>query len=426
MSLKETLKKIPGVHRLGQFVKYFGLELLATLDLCRERRIPRQGVIRVGFLCQYLPAWDKLAPVYEKMQANDRFDPVLIAVPSGIENHRLTDPAAPNDTWEYLVSHGCPEAINAHLGGEQWLELAGLDLSYVFTVRPYDSFMPPPYTTKRLSRHSRVCLVLYGMPFAREDRDIALNRGFMSRVYLYFADNGYFRNFRLAQHPIKHKLGLQRTECPGMPVKETIAAGREEPRPAWSFASGEFHIMWTPRWTTNPKVGGTNFFRYRDALLEYAADRPDTALLLRPHPLMFDYFAKNGDMTAEEAAAYRERVAQMPNAAFDTEKSYRATFWGADVLVSDISGMIPEFLFTGKPLIFCRSNMELELLPPMERLLEGCYTVYDRQELAQCLDMLRRGEDPKAALRREVVAQVLGSEASPSGQILEILYQDRK
>jgi hypothetical protein len=286
--------------------------------------------------------------------------------------------------------------------------------------------MPPPYTTKALSRHCRVCLVMYGMVFAREDRDIALNRGFMRRVYLYFAENDYIRDFRMKQHPLKHKLGLQKTKCAGMPVAETIAAGREAPRPAWEFARGNFHVMWTPRWTTDPKVGGTNFFRYRDVLLEYAAQRPDTELLLRPHPLMFDYFEKNGDMTAQEAAAYRERVAQMPNAAFDTEKSYRATFWGTDVLVSDISGMIPEFLFTGKPLIFCRSNMEMELLPPMERLLEGCYTVHTQQELVECLELLRRGEDPKAEQRKNAVAQVLGSENAPSAQILEILYQDRK
>ncbi len=427
MSLKDSLKKIPGVGKLGRAVKYCLPELSASLDLLHERRIKRTGAIRVGFLCQYIPAWDKLEPIYRKMQADTRFQPVLICLPSGIENHKLINPESlENDTWQTMVEKGYPEAVNALVGAEQWLAPETLQLQYVFTVRPYDQLMPLPYTTRALSRHCRICLIMYGMTFAREDRDIAVNRSFMSRLYLHFADNDYIRQYRLEQHALKHRLGLQKTMCVGLPVGEMIAQGREAPRPAWDFAKGDFRIMWTPRWTTDPKVGGTNFFQYKDVLLDYAQQAQGTDLLLRPHPLMFDNFVKTGAMTEAEVSAYKAKCQALPNVAFDTEARYDATFWGSDVLVSDISGMIPEYLFTGKPLIFCRSNMQLELLEPMEQLLAGCYTVTNQQELFDCLNMLRRGEDPKAEQRKLAVEQVLGAADSPSQQILQILLQDAK
>lgn len=427
MGVKETLKKIPGLKQLGRFVKYALPESRAAADLIRERRIPRQGKIKVGFLCQYMPAWDKMEPVYRRMLADDRFEPVLLCVPSGIENHRLTDPdSLENDTYRQLISLGYPEARNTLIGKEQWLDLKAMDLSYIFTVRPYDSFMPLPYTSRALSRHSRICLLLYGMTFAREDSEICMNRRFMSRVCLHFAETDYVCKFRLAQHGLKHRLGLQKTVRVGLPAAQSILASREKRSSSWDFSKNNFRVMWTPRWTTDPKVGGTNFLTYAEALVDYAASHPDTDFLFRPHPLMFDNFVKTGVMTPEDVADYKARCEKLPNLAFDPESRYDATFWGSDVLVSDISGMIPEYLFTGKPLIFCHTNMALSLLPPMRTLLDSCYWVGNARELFDCLQQLQAGNDPLAQARRDAVRAVFGDNDDPAAQIIEQIALDAK
>lgn len=64
--------------------------------------------------------------------------------------------------------------------------------------------------------------------------------------------------------------------------------------------------MWTPRWTTNKKLGGSNFFVYYKLLLEYAEKNDDVDLLCRPHPLMFDNFLKTGEMKIEEIDDYKK------------------------------------------------------------------------------------------------------------------------
>ena len=391
-----------------------------------ERRIRRSGPIRVGFLCQFIPAWAKMETLYRLMQADERFEPYLICVPSNIQNCRLTAPESMlNDTYQYFLDRGYAEARNALIGPEQWLDLRELGLSYVFYTRPYNTFMPEPYTSSAVSKFSRVCMLMYSMNFAVEDCGIALNRQFMSRVYFYFAETDYARQLHIRQNRLAHRLGLQKTLCVGLPALDTLAAAKEQASSSWDFSKNGFRVMWTPRWTTDPTAGGSNFFTYGAHMLRLAREHPDIDFLLRPHPLMFSHFIETGEMTAQEAESYQAECASMTNVALDKQSQYDATLWGTDVLISDISGIVPEFLFTGKPVIFCATNMQLELLEPMKKLLTGCYTVHDSQELTQRLLDLQAGNDPLRQQRLQAVREVFG-EGSPSRKILELLAQDRK
>ena len=169
-------------------------------------------------------------------------------------------------------------------------------------------------------------------------------------------------------------------------------------------------------------MGGTNFFTYYRFLLKYAEEHPDTDLLFRPHPLALENFQKNGDMTAEEAKSFVAQCEALPNVSLDKEKEYAATFWGADVLISDISGIIPEFFVTGKPLIFCASNMILTPETTTAQILEASYVVHDQAQLEACLDQLKAGIDPLKEKRQQLVDQLYSQELrSPAAKITEHL-----
>jgi hypothetical protein len=49
-------------------------------------------------------------------------------------------------------------------------------------------------------------------------------------------------------------------------------------------------------------------------------------------------------------------------------------------------------------------------------MLEGCYIVYNQEELAQCLRQLQQGIDPKADARREMVEELFGQAMSNPGE----------
>lgn len=426
--LKETLKKIPGVYHLGHFVKQRYLDAVAISHLLQERRIKRgEGPVRVGFLCQYVPGWTKVAPIYETMVADSRFDPYLICIPSEQVMSKDSFAACPeNDTYDYFAAKGYP-AINALVGADQWLDLKAMNLAYIFYPRPYNHHLPAVYRAQTVSCYSRICLVMYGIGFSREDMQIALNRDFMSHVYAYFAETGFAQKQNIENNRLLHALGLQKTLCLGYPALNGLLDKKGQESPSWAFSQNDFRVLWTPRWTTDPKVGGTNFFTFYEKLMSYAREHPDIDFLHRPHPLAFKHFLETGAMSYRQVEDYQQQCSAMPNVSLDTQREYEATFWGSCVLVSDISGIMFEYFVTGKPLIFCAGNMELELAPHTLKMLEGCYMVHTAQELFDVLQKLEAGEDPLQDKRRELIGALFGDLSKDAAEeIAQALAKDGK
>ena len=180
--------------------------------------------------------------------------------------------------------------------------------------------------------------------------------------------------------------------------------------------------MWTPRWTSDLSMGGTNFFNFYQALPEFAREHPDMDFLFRPHPLALQHFQETGEMTAREAEDFVASCNALPNVRIDKEKEYLATLWNTDVLISDISGLIPEFALTEKPLIFCAGNMHLTPEETTARILEGSYIIHTKEELFDCLLMLKSGKDPKAELRKAIARELFPEEMRhPTEKIVEHL-----
>ena len=227
LGIKSALKKVPVVHTVGKTLKHTVQDLGAIPDFLAERKLSRSGPIRVGFLCQYLPAWTKVASIYRQMQEDPRFEPFLLCLPSGIQNGQLTNPDSPeNDTYQYCLEHGYPEAINTLIGKNTWLDLQAMDLSYVFYPRPYNPLVPAPYSAKKVRRYSRVCILMYGIATTEDITRITLNRGFMSSCYYYFAEARFAERINKKNNRLLHRLGLQKNRMSGCSRSGTTDKGK--------------------------------------------------------------------------------------------------------------------------------------------------------------------------------------------------------
>lgn len=425
--IKEKIKKVPALHSFGKTLKKTVRLTSAIPAFLAERKIKRgAGLIKVGFMCQYIPAWNKVEPVYRMMKDDPRFEPYLICVPDRFKNCQLQDPGnMENEIYNYFIDHGYSDAINALIGENQFLDLRTMNLSYVFYLRPYNALMPACYGTSVVGSYSRVCLIIYGMTMTTGILETTLNLDFMRNVYCYFAETPFVRQQNIANTKLLHRLKLNRTVFLGMPVLEAIQKQCHAESPAWEFSQNDFRVIWTPRWTTALEDGGSNFFTYYQKLLEYAREHPDVDILLRPHPLTFSHFLETGEMTRQQQDQYKADCKALKNVSIDVLPEYDATFWGSSVLVSDISGIMPEYFSTGKPLIFCATNMVLTPAEHTVRLLEGCYVVNNEQELFSCLDQLKRGIDPLAEKRQEIIKELFGDlQDSASRRIVEYLDGD--
>lgn len=429
MGLKKTIKKIPLVRPLGHFVKERLIDFRAIRCLLAERRVKHSsGPIRVGFFCQYIPAWTKIEDLYKAMRSDPRFEPILLCIPSGIVNQQLEDPSSlENDAYRYCLEHNYPEAVNTLVAKNTWLDLKSLDLHYIFYPRPYNMLLPACYSTHAVGRHSRVCMLMYGLEFAEEMTKTSLNRDFLATTYYYFAELPFMRRLNRNRNRLGHWLKLQKTECHGYPMFAHLQEYQNVSSPSWEFSKNDFRVLWTPRWTTDLASGGSNFFTYYATLLRFAEENSGMDFLFRPHPLALSHFVETGEMTEEQAASFKEHCAALPNVSLDTAPNYEATLWQTSVMISDISSIMPEYFITGKPLIFCASNMILKLSDYMMRMLEGCYVVNNEQELFDCLRMLSRGEDPLGAIRQEIIQEQFGSSFSGACEnIMTALAQDHK
>lgn len=380
----------------------------AIVKFLIQKSKKRKGPIRVGFMCQYIPSWNNVKGIYFAMLKDERFEPFIICVPSGISNFELNDPdSTENDTYDYYVSNGY-DAINALVGKNEWLDLSSMALDYVFFIRPYEFYMPHQYAPGVLCKTSKVCLVLYGLCMSYEFMTDLLLENFMRFTYCFFAESEDVKKFNQGTFPLAHFLRLQKTVVAGIPSVSAIMEKRGEKAEIYDFAGNRFKIMWTPRWTTQKRLGGSNFFVYKDWILDYAEKNPDVACLLRPHPLAFDNFIKTGEMTKQEVEQYKNRIENLDNVRLDTSKEYISTLWNTDVLISDISGIMPDYFATGNPMIFCTQNMHHHLNDLTNRMLEGCYKAETVEDVEKYLSMLKAGDDPLKEKRDLIIEEIFG------------------
>lgn len=362
--------------------------------------------IRVVFIAQYIPAWNKMESVYKAMVDDERFNVYLLCVPDRIKFGELDDiENNRNEVYEYYVDKGY-DAINALVGKNKWFDLKRLKPDFVFQSRPYNHYMPAVYTSGEISKYARICSLMYATSLTRTGMKITLNHDYYRNVFCYFAETKESLEFYKKEFEKGHKKGVQHSYYLGYPGYESIVKQKDMKNKAWDFCDKDFRVMWTPRWSTDKKEGGSNFFVYKDAFLEYAKEHENMAFLFRPHPLMFDNFIKTGEMLEDEVNDYKDTVSKMPNTSLDSEKEYVPTFWNSSVLVSDISGIVPEYFITGKPLIFCKTSKEWDYSNETIKMLEGCYVVENKEQLFERLDKLASGEDELEEKRKEILNEL--------------------
>ena len=392
----------------------------------------KRDKIRVGFIIQELAVLNKSLLLIEQLMKDNRFQVVLLCVPSNILDGKLVNQVGNvNDVFDYLNLRGYRNLVNTLDESNNWINIEKFNLDYIFYNRPYDSVYPEPYRSKTVSKYTKICVVLYAFTMVKKVLEITLNKGFFKYVYFYFAESNESCNYNIDRFYLMHKLGLQKSIYLGMPVFELFFRYKRnidkssQLSHSWSFSKNKFRVIWTPRWTTDYKLGGSNFFTYIMEFLDYADRNKEIDFLMRPHPLMFENFLKTKELAFNEYKQLIDRIDKMDNFSIDNEKEYVSTFYQSDILVTDISSIISEYILTGKPIIYCKNNMHLELVSEAKVIIDACYTVSDFQEITNCIENILRGNDSLKDRRVEIVSEVYGVEIKNSTKlIVEELVKD--
>lgn len=235
-------------------------------------------------------------------------------------------------------------------------------------------------------------------------------------MYLYFAENSYVAEYNIGRFKKEHEKGYRKTLDIGYPDFENFFSKKTE------ADNEKFTIIWTPRWSDNSNIGGSNFLKYKDDIVDFSKNNENVKIIFRPHPMTFEHFVSVGKMTQKDVDEYllnynneRRKV--------DSSADYAETFWKSDVLVTDYSSVFVPYFLTGKPIIYCDTGVDL--IPPVQKMKEVFYNPTDWGEVEKIIVQLSEGIDPLKELRKERIKELFGGNYEHvSERFLDAIYAD--
>lgn len=372
--------------------------------------------VQILFVCYRPEVWNSLKTVYEAFQEDPVFEVTVLAIPNKMQlpkkgfNHEEYESEGAEEFWkEQECIHGYDYQK------KEWVDPRDLHPDYVFFQRPYNVTCSAKYKSWIVSKYAKICYVTYGYEIFEEETFTSMHpEDFLASTSFYFAPN-----------ELHYELICQRLKSIDNYFTRPYITGF--PRFDLGYFAGEkekkdmFAALWTPRWST--REGNCFFFDYKDLLLSYCDLNETFSLIFRPHPQSFLEWNATGEMTVEEEKAYRKEYEKRRNAKIDVNKDYLVSFEEVDCFITDITSLMPEYLLTGKPIIYCHRVDTFS--EHGKNLAEGFYWVRTWEELKETLDMLSTGKDPLKEKRKEVIQKCFYLPSGGAGvKIKEIIKKD--
>ena len=140
--------------------------------------------------------------------------------------------------------------------------------------------------------------------------------------------------------------------------------------------------------------------------------------MFRPHPLMFEQFINQGLMTADEEEAFKSKIREA-SIKYDSDSMISNAIHENDLLITDYSSIIINFFLTGKPIIYCKANYDLN--DDYSRMAEGIYVAENSEQLSQYVKMLINGKDPLKEKRAEIISEYKKKHVGSAKRIVDCL-----
>lgn len=148
-------------------------------------------------------------------------------------------------------------------------------------------------------------------------------------------------------------------------------------------------ITWTPRWSSDPIKGGSNFMKYYMDFIELVKNT-DLHFIFRPHPLMFDELIKKGYIDKDFKIQFLNTLAEN-GGVFDINSPIEAIFKETDLLITDYSSIIPEYFVTTKPFIYCDAGIPLN--KDYTEIVEFAYIAKNWDDVLRNIEYLKNNGD---------------------------------
>lgn len=373
-----------------------------------ENKSPKNGdKIKVGFIVQMPEIWSKQKSVYEHMCHSDLFDPWMIIVPKyDFQNDRL---GGYGDERKFFHSECKNGKFIITKECNNWVDIKSKNFDYLFYQRPYDHYLPELYRSSETVKYTKICYIPYATP---EKKDTTIYPSeFFRNIYFGFMEDESSAYTNTKKYKLTQKKKLQHFCNIGYPAFEECMKQKRK--------CNYKNVLWTPRWSYDPVVGGSHFFEYEPYLTEF--DWMEQNFMIRPHPMMWENFIRTGKATEQDEKEIKAKWSEH-RISIDKNNSIEDTFKNTDILISDNSSVILMFFLTGKPIIYCIFDVGFSSI--FKSILPGLYIARSWEEVEKYLKMLQKHSDPLMHKRDEIISNSFRQHCNVAEKILRAIAED--
>ena len=292
--------------------------------------------------------------LYNFMKKDNNFNPNILIIPN--IDRRLKNKKN-SDFIEYLNKMN----YNLIVYNDKF-DIKKLNPDYIFYERPFVELFPNKLHPKYLKNICKLCYFSYGYTiFDKCSINIFSDTNILLKYLDYiFIENEFVYNnykniidnrFKITGHPKVNYL-----------VNKNISKNTNKIK----------NILWCPRWMRKC----SNYSNYLDYFIELSRNK-NVNITIRFHPLD----QHNKDNLFLKLKKYKTHIK------IDNNNMYDNTFKNTDIFVSDLSTMIPEFIPTGKPIIYTehKDNIPNKFMNELEKCI---YKVRNKYELEKEMNNL--------------------------------------
>lgn len=408
-------------HLLRWCYRFFLLKIYLSFKVALLKKRVRKKFtagkkINVIFLVQFPEMWNSEKTVFFELMRNELFNPLIVCVPKytllhdkwGYKFYKT------NEAYQYFKSNGY-EAIDSSRDCE-WVDLKSLCPDYIFIQRPYSDQLPKKYQFKSLFKFCLLCYIPYGVDISSDfHKNIVFNDNLLKYCSLFFSDSDankqYFDEHKFTREQICFVTGHPRLDYfVNRSCKKQKVFSKT--------------ILWLPRWYIGQNGNNeSSFFKNIEFLLDYLKENRDCKLIIRPHPLMFNYFINHNIWTKEDYHNFEKRIKIMGNVELDKENDYLISFETSDILISDYTSLLLEYFATGKPILYCGENDAFNEYG--NKMAQTFYKMRNIDDLKKALDKLILENIDELKEKRDcVIKDMFNFDQTAASRIMNIIVNN--
>ncbi len=356
-----------------------------------------QTKCKILFIVQRAEVFNSVKSVFISATQNPNCDVYLLPIPRFSDVKNQIDMDSYPSVYNFCCELGRGTVINSlDEKTNSFIPIDKIKPHYIFLNVPYTNRYPEEYYIEKLSNTAKVCFVPYAYTLGnvklyKQVYDTQYNLSLMAYTDKIFVDGKTSYKLCNKYMWLSQLIHGKRLFNLGFPRFDMIC--EEEKRKSIK------KVLWIPRWTTLKQKNffGSTFFEYKDKIFDFVERNNLLEFIIRPHPIAFENYVKEGFMTEEEVLLYKDKITNSHGVKLDDNENYIETFKEADVLIADYSSIIIEFFLLAKPIIYTGQKKDFD--PNLSYITDTFYFSDSWGETEQILDMLCVREDPHKEAR---------------------------